>query len=390
MDLAKPNNSDSPSNKRRTELREELTKIRQQQSSGKSSRTQTLDKIKRLDEQLKSRITEQKAARSRVNFKSADDVQHEIERLQKQVDTGMMKLVDEKKALAEITSLNKQKKGFAGFDAAQKGIDDVKAQIAELRKTLDDPESKAMSERYTEITKELDEIKAEQDEVYKNLNSLRDQRTKIHEEQQSKYQSVKDIKDKYFQARRAHAEYEKEAYRIRKERQQQERTAYEQGKRKQVANQKLEEASAPAYQDEILTAQGLIRYFDPSSAEAKVAAGPGKFAATASRTVDDSAFKGTKLSKKGGDDEDYFVGSGGKKGKKGRKDRDSPAPATEGKFNLSIGVIEELAKIGVEPPMNQASVPSVVEKLKEKLQHWKDDQDRKTKEVSNNQIWDQM
>lgn len=297
----------------------------------------------------------------------------------------MMKLVDEKKALSEITALNKQKKGFAGFDQAQKGIDDVKAQIAELRKQMDDPEHKALSDRYTAITQELDQIKAEQDEVYKNLNALRDQRTKAHEEQQVKYQAVKDIKDKYFQAKRAHAEYEREAYRIRQDRKKAEREAYEKGKRRQVADQKLEEASAPAFQDEILTAQGLIRHFDPSSVEAKQAAGPGKFAAQASRTVDDSGLKGTRLPKKGEDDEDYFVGTGGKKGKKGRRGGKTESPAgtpAEGKFNLSIGVIEELAKVGVEPPMNQGDVPGVVEKLKEKLDFWKGDQDRKTKEVS--------
>lgn len=360
-----------------------MNKIRDQQKSTKSSRGQVLDKIKRLDEQLKSRIAEQKLARSKVNFKSVEEIQQEIDRLTKQVDAGTMKLVDEKKALAEITSLNKQKKGFVGFDNAQKGIDDVKAQIAELRKTMDDPETRALSDRYTEITTELDQIKAEQDGLYKNINSLRDERTKLHEDQQKKYQTVKDIKDKYYQAKRANAEYEKEAYRIRKEKQKSERDAYEQGKRKQVAAQKLEDASESAYQDEILTAQGLIRYFDPSSAEAKAAVGPGKFAATATRTVDEAPMKGTKLSRKGDDEEDYFVGTAGKKGKKGRKGRDSPAPAAEsgGKFNLSIGVIEELAKIGVEPPMNQGNVPTVVEKLKEKLDFWKKDQDRKTKEV---------
>jgi len=99
-----------------------------------------MDKIKRLDENLKSRINEQKTARSKVQFKSVDEVNSEIDRLQKQVDSGTMKIVDEKKALADISQLNRQKKGFAGFDEAQKGIDEVKGQIAELRKTLDDPE----------------------------------------------------------------------------------------------------------------------------------------------------------------------------------------------------------------------------------------------------------
>ena len=80
------------------------------------------------------------------------------------------------------------------------------------------------------------------------------------------------------------------------------------------------------------------------------------------------------------------MGGGGKKGKRGKKGgmTGSPAPSTptEGKFNLSIGVIEELAKINMEPPMNQAGVPEVVEKLKARRDHWKMDQDKKTKDVS--------
>ncbi|KAK4988156.1 multicopy suppressor of BFA (Brefeldin A) [Elasticomyces elasticus] len=384
LDIGKPNNKDSPTAKRQQELRAELQTIRTQQQSNKSSRGQVLDKIKRLDEQLKSRQNEQKNARSKINFKSADDVQREIDRLQGQVDTGLMKLVDEKKALADISMLKKTKKGFSSFEQADKGIADVKTQIAELRKSLDDPEGKALSDRYTAIGQELDQIKAEQDEVYKNLNSLYDQRRAAHEEQQQKWQTVKDIKDRYFQALRVNKEYEREAYKVRQERKKADQQAYEQGKRRQVADAKLEEASAPAYQDEIITAQGLIRYFDPSSAAAKETSGPGKFAATATRTVDDSGIKGTRLPSKKDEEESYFMGTGGKKGKKGRKGQNaaaSPAPTpSEGKFNLSIGVIEELAKVGVEPPMNQGDVPSVVEKLKEKLEHWKSDQDRKTKE----------
>ena len=80
------------------------------------------------------------------------------------------------------------------------------------------------------------------------------------------------------------------------------------------------------------------------------------------------------------------MGGGGKKGKKGKKGNTtgSPAPSTptEGKFNLSMGIIEELAKINIEPPMNQAGVPGVVERLKAKRDQWKLDQDKKTKEVS--------
>ena len=342
------------------------------------------EKINSLDTQLKSRIAEQKNARSRVSFKNVEEIDGAIQRLEKQVDSSTMKLVDEKKALAEISSLRKQKKGFAGFEEAQKGIDDVKAQISELRKSMDNPEAKALSEKYNSIAKELDEIKAEQDGVFKNLNSLRDERSKLHAEQQSKYSAVREIKDKYYKARSAYRDYEQEQWRQREEKKKAERETYAKEKRKNFAEKKLEEASIPAYGDEIAAAEGLIRHFDPSApVESKTLRGPSGFAAEAQRTVDSSQLKGTALSKKEDREDTYFMGTGGKKGKKGKKGPASPAPSTptEGKFNLSMGVIEEFAKVSIEPPMRQADVADVVEKLKAKVAKWKADQDKKTKEV---------
>lgn len=378
LDVARPNNKDSPNGKRQQELKNELNAIRQAQQGNKSSRSAVHERVKKLDEQLKSRLNELKTAKGRVNFKSVQDVDSEIAHLQKQVDTGTMKLVDEKKALTEISSLNKLRKNFSQFDAQQKGIDDIKAQIAEEKKKLDDPEQKALSENYTKLQTELDGLKAEQDEAFKNVKGLREQADKARADQQEKYQAVKQLKDAYYQQKRAFSDYDFQARKVRQEKKRQERLDYEASKRKEHANQRLEEASAPAYQDEILAAEGLIRHFDPSALPAKEAAAPSKFAASAQRTVDDSGIKGTRISKKDDDEESYFVGSGGKK-KKGKKGGAS-APSAEGKFNLNIGVIEELAKVGVNAPSSQADVPATVEKLNEKLAQWKADQDRKTKE----------
>jgi uncharacterized coiled-coil DUF342 family protein len=359
-----------------------LKEIREKQQGSKAGRTGVLDKIKRLDERLKSQILESKNARSKTPYKSVDEVQQQIERLQKQVDSGTMKLVDEKKALSDISQLQRTKKGFVGFEEAQKGIDATKAEIAELRKQLDDPESKALSDRYSEITKELDAIRSEQDEAFKSLNALRDERTKAQEDQQKKYTAVKELKDAYFAQKRAATEYEREARRIREEKRRAENDAYHRGRKQEAAKSKLEEASAPAYQDEIRITQSLLAYFDPSSVVKQQASGPGQFAAQPSRKVDDSGIKGTALKKKGEEEENYFIGSGGKK-KKGKKipGEGTASPAPEGKFALDLGTLDSLARINVDPPMSQADVPAAVEKLKEKLAFWKGDQERKTKEV---------
>lgn len=387
MDNAKPNNQDSPTVKKQQELRAELSSIRQKQQGFKSSRSSTQEKINALESTLKARIAEQNNSRGKMSFKNVDEIDREIARLEKQVDSGTLRLVDERKALSDISQLRKQRKGFAGLDEAQKGINELKAQIAELRKTLDNPEAKALSDKYTAIQKELDAIKAEQDNVYKNLNSLRDERTKLRNDQQKKYAAIREIKDNYFKARRAYKEYEDEAWRIRRERQKTEREAFDREKRKKAADKKLEEASAPAYADEIITAQGLIRHFDPAydfsslGLDDKKDAGS-NFRAGVGRTVDDSGLQGMKVVRKEDREDDYFVGTGGKKGKKGKKGGAAAAGSEGSKFNMNVGIIEDFAKVKIDPPMNQSDIPAVVEKLAAKITEWKKNQASKTEEVS--------
>ena len=368
-------------------MQTELAEIRQKQSGNKNSRASQQERLNSLDAQLKSRLSEQKTARARVPYKNVEEIDREIERLEKQVESGTMKIVDEKKALAQQSDLRKLKKGFAGFDEQQKGIDKLKADIAQVKESMSNPENKALSDRYAEIQTELNKIKGEQDEVYNNMSQLRAERDKLYNDQQAKYTAIREIKDDYFKQRRAHKEYEDKAYQARREKQRAERDAYEKEKRKKTANVRLEEASQPAFMDEILTAEGLIRYFDPSAASTTSDAGPGKFAAQSQRTVESSDVKGMRVLKKDEEEENYFMGGGGgKKGKKGRKGAANAtaesAPAASGKFNMNIGVLDELNKVGVDPPSNQSDVPAVVEKLKEKVAHWKENQDKQTKTVS--------
>lgn len=386
IETAKPN-QDSPVAKRQQELRTELSSIRQKQQGFKASRSSTQEKINALDSTLKTRIAEQNNSRTRMPFKNVEEIDREIARLEKQVDSGTLRLVDERKALTDVSNMRKQRKNFAGLDEAQKVINDLKTQIASLKKSLDTPESRALSEKYSTIQKELDAIKAQQDGAFKNLNALRDERTKLHAEQQQKYTAIRQVKDTYYKARKAYKEYEDEAWKARRERQKAEREAFDREKKKKIADKKLEEASMPAYTDEIMTAQGLIRHFNPSydfsalGLEDKKDQGA-NFRAEVGRTVNDSGMKGVKIVKKEDREDDYFVGGGGKKGKKGKKGS-SPAPGTpESKINLSAGIIEDFAKVKIDPPMNQSDVSGVVEKLTGKISEWKKNQASKTEEVS--------
>ncbi|CRK16800.1 hypothetical protein BN1708_017513, partial [Verticillium longisporum] len=230
-----------------------------------------------------------------------------------------MKIVDEKKALAEISSLKKTRKNFSQFEDGQKQIDDLKAKIKEIKDSMDDPEARAMSDQYTKIQTELDALKAESDEAYKGLSSLRDERTRLQAEQQDKFQVIRKIKDDYWQQKKAAQAYEREARNKARERRQAENERYHLERKKADAERLLAEASDPAYLEEIRRAQGLLRYLDPAAAQeekAPLLADRG-LGAQADRKVDDAGIKGTKILSKKDREEDFFPAT--KKGKKGKK-----------------------------------------------------------------------
>ncbi|CRK21836.1 hypothetical protein BN1708_003452 [Verticillium longisporum] len=385
IDLALPNKDkekQSPAQKRRQELIAQANEIRQKQGAGKNARGAKLDQIKRLDEQMRSRINEQKVARGKVAFKTVDELDRQIAHLDAQVNAGTMKIVDEKKALAEISSLKKTRKNFSQFEDGQKQIDDLKAKIKEIKDSMDDPEARAMSDQYTKIQTELDALKAESDEAYKGLSSLRDERTRLQAEQQDKFQVIRKIKDDYWQQKKAAQAYEREARNKARERRQAENERYHLERKKADAERLLAEASDPAYLEEIRRAQGLLRYLDPAAAQeekAPLLADRG-LGAQADRKVDDAGIKGTKILSKKDREEDFFPATKkGKKGKKGGAGAAAASPAEGAKFSCPPSVVEDCAAMGIDPPMSAADIPSVTEQVKAKLDHWKADQAAQTK-----------
>ncbi|EFX02790.1 nuclear segregation protein [Grosmannia clavigera kw1407] len=383
IELAQPNKSkdgpQSATQKRRQELIEQLTEIRKKQAGGKSARTSKQEQIKRLDEQLRSRIAEQKTAKSKVAFKSTEDLDRHIQRLEDQVNGGMMKLVDEKKALSEITSLKKTRKNFAQFDVQEKQIADLRANIKQIKDSMDDPEAKAMGEKYNAIQAELDGIKAEQDVAYKSLSALRDERSKLHAEQRDKFDAIRKLKDDYYGQKKAFAAYEREARQKAWERKQAERERFERERKKERAQRLLAEASDPAYIDEIRRARSLLHFFDPTStpapAPAAVATAAASLGAQATRKVDDSGLKGTRLVRKEDRDDTYLPAA--KKGAKKSAKKSAADSASKG-YNVPPSVIEDCASMGLDPPASQADVAVVMEKVKAKLAHWEADQETQT------------
>lgn len=346
--------------------------------------------MKVVDSQLRTRLAEQKDARSRISFKSVEEIDREIQRLEAQVGGGKMKIVDEKKALAEVTSLLKQRKQLVSIEASNSNIDALKATVNEIKKELHDPALADLSDEYDKISKEIDDIKAVQAQKHANLGELKDNAAKARANQDQKYNELRSLQDMYHVQRRSYLDYEREVGRRREAARKLEREQFLREKQRRILEENLEEASVPAYFEEIRAADILIRLLDPSYTPSSGAAGPGEFAAVAQRTVNDSDLKGTRINKKDHDEESYFAGSQSRKGKKGEKSRKvgltSQASSKSASKDLGVfmneRVLEQFNTVGMGPPSTQEEIPIILEKMKSKRELWTKDRQRKTDEVS--------
>lgn len=385
IDSAVPHkDKENPTQKRRQELIAQANEIRSKQGVGKADRTGKMTQIKQLDEQLRRRITEQKAARAKMPYKSTAEIDEKMKDLDKSVESGTMKLVDEKKALAEISNLRKIRKNFSTFDNEQSAIDDLRAKIKEIKDSMENPEAKALSAQYDKVQAELDTIKAEQDSVYKNLSSLRKEKDELRNKQQATWEALKKFKDNYYTQRKAAQQWERQQWEKRREREQADRDRINKERKMARAQEMLAEASDPAFAEQIRRANNLARFFDPTHApeeKAPLLADKG-LAAAAQRKVDAAGFEGMKLVRKDERADEYLPAT--KKGKKGKKSHaaEGTAPVAAGKFNCPPSVMEDCTFVGVNPPMGAAEVPEVLEKVKAKIAQWKADQPEQTRKVS--------
>ncbi|KAJ7771370.1 hypothetical protein DFH07DRAFT_714082, partial [Mycena maculata] len=380
-----------PSNDRRNALRAELDSIRGQQANNKTSRSKVQDQVKALNDGIQKKIKDLQAARSKTTFKTVAEVDAHIKHLERQVESGSMKLVDEKRALQEITVQKRNRRTVESFQSDEEAIQRDKSAVEELRKQLDDPVAKAASERFDEIKKELDEMKKEGDAAYESRSELFKERDNIQAELNALYnekressQTFRDLNDRYWA--KVNDDRAKRAERLRAQ-----RAAEELQKKQERAERIREEAEMPAFQAQIEDCQTLIDYFSGKSSgtvtfktaslttKADVAGVP----KLEIRKVE-AAPEGLVARKKKGEDEDaYFVGGKGKgKGKKApAKATDSPdATPSITQLNVPLPTLSALLSLSIPPPASNVDVPRVIEDLKTKKEWFEANQARVTAE----------
>ncbi|GAA6015531.1 hypothetical protein JCM11491_004384 [Sporobolomyces phaffii] len=391
-----------PHHERKIELRKQLDEVRNDQQKIRGGRGKTVEQLGAMQEQLKKKISELQTAKAKLPYKTVEDVDNQIKNLDRQVESGTMKLVEEKKALSEISSLRKSRKTVESFGTLQSAIDSDKKKIDEVRALLDDPEQKKLDEQFKSIKRELDEVNKKMEEQSKGRDALFDERNTLSQQLDELFTKKKASAQNFREANNKYYEKLNSDRAKRDEKRREERRAHEASKRDEINQQLLEEAQAPAFEREIEDCRNLILFFQQRIGQAPTDASSSSSASSSLfsrpqvngvpklelRKVEQDLPQGAVLRKKGEQDQDEGLGGWGgvKNKKKGNNKKaaasgeESSAATSDQLLNLPFGTLAALMSLGITAPLTSKDVPQTIDNLELKKRYFTDNQDRVTKE----------
>lgn len=361
----------------RQALTAELRKIIGSQDDIKKKRHLINDQIRVLDQSIKKKVSEISAKTSKYNFKTVDDIDRKIRKLESDIESGNLMLVEEKKSLKEISSLNKLKKDFAAVELIQKSIDSDKAKIVELKSSLSSHSNKEVQAQFESVTKQLDELSNKNKGVQSKRDELFGKRRELQNEKFELLKQIRKIRDdfdakfKKFKAdmdnERKKREEEEKAYRLYLER-----------------NELLEEikeiessAQSTASADKIEQIKAVILLLNPSY---KFEDDVSPLAELNTSSLDSVKEKtevklpeNAEIIKK--EEETFFAPTAvSKKGKKNQKKKQNKG--------ANSAIITQLTLLDVSIPESTDDHEKIIKELEEKLEESKKEQEEESKKAA--------
>ncbi|KAJ9092711.1 hypothetical protein QFC19_008636 [Naganishia cerealis] len=401
-------------NDRRSVIKAELDQLQAQQRDAKGDRTKLFDQLKRLQDSIATKVKDVNQQKSKLPVKNRDEAEQRIAQLDKQIESGTLKLIDEKKSLNEISLLRRSLTSLTKLTTLEESIASDRSQVDDLKKTLDDPESKRVQARWDELKKEMDGLREEGRKAWDERNGLFEKRNELQKQMDDLYTKKKEANQKNRDAQDAYYAKIREDQKAKQERFRAEKAAEESIRREQEIARLREEAKLPAFEREIEDCGVLIGWFngkfgnkvpETHAGAAAAAAGADEARILAGvkelnlRKVEDEPV-GSVL-KKNADEEDPWAslaGSGGKKGKKGGKkgaatngssgvatpDSSAPSSATptnaNASINLPFALLTAILNLSIPPPANASDVQRCIADLEHKKAWFEANQKKKTEE----------
>lgn len=159
----------------RGELLTKIQSLKSQRQSLEEVRAPILGKLKDLQYEMKAKQDELAVAKEKLPLKRVEDIDKKVMEIEHQLETGSVgKLIEEKRMVAEVTKLKKNRKALEALTNEQRAVDNIKRELDTTRAVLNEKEHT------------INEIRDQIKKVSSELNALPDDKNS----RQSKIQSL--------------------------------------------------------------------------------------------------------------------------------------------------------------------------------------------------------
>lgn len=325
---------------------------------------------------------------SSTTMASAEECDQKIQDLEKQVDSGKLSLLQERKAIAEISALKR----------TRRTLTDPSPSASPKNSSL--PQKKDLSVEEMNVAihdaqRDLDRLAKSREEESARLAEEREKRSKAQKDLDEAYEAKRALIRDYRQATEAFLQFQAED-RKRREALAKERKAEEaRERREEAARREREEAEAPAFEVELEACATLRNLLGSLIGTSPSSLSPTDSTKSSSSTTT-TAFLGTPnarpvdegnvpmgkvLQRKDEREESYFMGKGPSSVRKAQKSSSSsPSSRPSAPFKLPLSTMEQLWDLKIEVPVSLADVPKTLEAIDTKRQWYLDNQERVTNE----------
>ncbi|ANZ76836.1 BA75_03972T0 [Komagataella pastoris] len=365
---------------KRKELLSKLTELREKQASFKGKRNSVFAQIKEIENQIRKNIAEIQKS-SHKQFKTAQDVDNRVKELEDLIGTGELRILEERKYAKEISDLHKLRRDFGGVEKLQELVDNDKAQIESLKKSLDF--GKELRDEYDAIQKELDEINAQN----KTINEKRDV---LYKKKKEIYAAKNEL---YGETRKARDDYEKEFQKFKNLMEQQKLEQAQMEERTQLNKQVAEikksiqaeqaRKDSPAFAYEIDSIHSVISVLDPSYVKPQPISKPSVAVPWNTNNASSSLNKKRTINRQIGtpNGEVLHKPEETKDTKSSTASKKTVSRKANDKAFINPEVITRLADLKIAQPTSNEETSGTLESLKEKLAYFEENREAEAERI---------
>ncbi|KAJ2508761.1 multicopy suppressor of BFA (Brefeldin A) [Coemansia sp. RSA 2052] len=382
--LNKTDTRKGPQADKRSKTLGRLQEIRTEQAELRKSRGKVFDRQAVLTASIGKKTAELKVQQSKLTYKTLDEIDEAIAKGEKQIESGSLKIVDERRLSNDISALRRARKLVEQASKLQKAIDAEVAELAEIDAQLADTNAQALSEEFERLQGELDALKASQDQGQQQRSGLFNERADVLKSLDQVWEKKRALQDEHRRQNNEYYQWQQEERKRRIIEEKQQRIQEQRERRLAIAQEQREEAEAPAFADEISGCDSLIIYLSgilPSAAGACVkpeSSSRSSTPASGARDADASTHipAGMVAVKKTTVEESYFAGTGAARGKKKPTRKDKRVDA----LKHPLAVAERFLELQVDIPTTSASIAETIERLNARRKHFVETQATATAE----------